>query len=262
MRDDPSCLIPQPDDDKKTKKDRGTHAMELCNLTLQTTLFEAFFDPNSCEICFKREWVLAKKPKLDDHANPISDFRSTWSAGYFLHSLKKRGISWPESNLALDELESLRQAASRERQRSLNSKTPSLKRSESVTEHLAMRLVDLKDISKQMLKRAKQAENEFVDKLRKLVARVGGRLDEEQERVMDQDLLYKKLIAKLENLLEQNYNTPSYVPSVKEIHATIADCLRCTVIFPVGKYIKGVMEVEKHYALDDVATDKCNTFSK
>jgi hypothetical protein len=239
--------------------------MDLCNLTLQTMLYETFFD-GECEICFKRNWELPGGVK----------FRTTWSAGWFLHSLKKQGICWPQSNKALDELESLSKqavstvarqhsmsAASHERAgKRCSTPVPLMERQKSLTRQIGMRMLDLKKISRRMLRKAEKAEKEFVPTLRGLVFRAGGKLDEAQKYVMDETRLYQKLIAKLEMLLQQNYTSPSYVPSVDEVCTGVKDCLRCSVIFPKDRYLAGIKELEQHWASPGVISDnKRNTFA-
>ena len=109
VRDDPTCL--KDEGDGAQRKKRKTDRMNLCNLTLQTMLYETFFDMENCEICFKRNWVLPSvgKPELDEKGNPKPNFRTTWSAGWYIDRRRKEGVKFDAAPInvlsALDEYE-------------------------------------------------------------------------------------------------------------------------------------------------------------
>jgi hypothetical protein len=94
---DPTCL--KDEGDKKSK----TNRMNLCNLTLQTMLYETYFDLDDCEICFKRDWLLpsAEEPELDWKGKPKPNFRTTWSVCWGSDHMHKQGIKFADAQVPL-----------------------------------------------------------------------------------------------------------------------------------------------------------------
>ena len=71
---DPTCLSKKEGDDvAKENKNRGNHAMNIINLSIQIALYKHFF-AEDLELCFKRNWALPGGTK----------FRTTWSAGWYI----------------------------------------------------------------------------------------------------------------------------------------------------------------------------------
>ena len=233
VRDDPTCLKATPSDDKDTKKKRGSHAMDLCNLTLQTILYKKFFR-DDCEICFKRNWVLP---------GGIA-FRTTWSAGWYLQHLRKIGVTWAESDAVLEKMDSVYEQAREHGEMWRSERGKQI----GAQVQVAMRLVDLKDITAQMLARAARAEHEVTADLVAVVEQCGGRMDGLAFRLKSEQSLFRKLISKLDQCLQDNTSSPGYTPTVEEIICNVDDCLRYTVVFPFEKYTAGVRAVESHLA--------------
>ena len=234
VRDDPTCLQARAGDDKQAKSARFSHAMNLCNLTLQTILYENFFEGDACEICFKRNWVLPGGVK----------FRTTWSAGWYLHYLMKLGITWSESENVLEHMDGVYTMARLEGEKWRAERGKCI----GAQQQVAMRLVDLKDITSQMLRRAQRAEAAVTADLARVVEECGGRMDGLDFRLKSEQSLFRKLISKLDRCLQDNTSSPSYTPTVEEITCSVDDCLRYTVVFPFKKYTDGVRRVERYLA--------------
>ncbi len=195
-------------------------ARNLANVAQQFATLNSIFD-ESAELVFLRDLNVAG-----------SDFRVTWSAGWFLHLLREMRVIENESralsSFYRDMLNLGKTGNSLQGYRNLNSITPTA---------IGQVLVDLQDVIELLFSRAKATETKITPLLRDFASTYECELSGLAHRFKSKDSLERKLTSRLRSILESNKRHPLYIPKLPEVIHEVDDVLRYTLVCSTGEYV-------------------------
>jgi hypothetical protein len=213
---------------------RKTLFKEIANLTLQKKLFSELIHKDA-DICFKRDWSVYGV-----------DFRTTWTAGWYLNFLYSVGVRFSGSDMVLAKYAET-QATAAELLKDVGDGLGG-----RGGEDVAMVLVDLKTVISGMRAVAFQVANPIDKFLQGISNRFKGKMRGWPDfKVKGNKSLYRKLVATIHELLEKNMSVPEYTPDIEECAHSIHDCLRYTLTFPPEQYAEAVKAIEAELLTGD-----------
>ena len=201
--------------------------ISLVNLSLQIKLYEKFFETD-CLLIFKRNWRLAGK----------AQFRTTWSSGYFMSQLAKKGIEMPGTQAILQNLQKLREKYNR----LLRKKSFNLMQVNKDT--LGMVLVSFPNAVTHIREVAMQVGEVVTPILQGIAKKYGGHMEGLDYYIKGEKSLQRKLIAKVVEASKKHKGKGSFSPNLSECMASIHDALRYTIVFPPETYTEAIMAAE------------------